>query len=152
MELQRSAINDLKITPQQDAYIAFVACGGLLPSEGGAGHKMTATQLAEELKVDPATLWRWRQQIPDFWERVGAKRSEIGGKDRLSAVWNGVFLKAAAGNAECAKIYLKNFDTQYIDPMQKIEHEIGGSWAALLESHIKNDRNDVIEAEIVNAN
>lgn len=140
------------VTPQQDDYIAFVAVGGILPSEDGAGNKITVKQFAEKLGYDPATLWRWRKQIPNFWDRVNEKRREIGSKDRLSNVWNGVYLKAAAGNPEAAKLYLANFDPDFRMPMQKHEHDIGDGLAEamnLARQRALQRGNEAIEGEVV---
>lgn len=135
MATQDNAIIDSDITVAQDDYIAFVAVGGIIPSENSAGQKMTVEQFAAKYDVNPSTLWRWRQSIPDFWDRVAAKRREIGSKDRLSNVWNGIYLKAAAGNAEAAKLYLKNFDPNYIDPSTKVELDVGTGLSDLIAAH-----------------
>lgn len=144
---------DFQVTPAQDQYIAFVALGGLVPDPDGAaaGRKMTATQLAEALKVDRSTLYDWRTRIPDFWDRVAAKRKELGGRDRVSAVWNGVYLKAATGDAQAAKLFLKNFDENYVDPSTKVEHEIGNSWSALIQAKRAKANEAVIEGEVIDA-
>ena len=77
---------EVLISPQQDEYIAFVACNGMLPTEDSSElvRKMTAAEFAAEKGVDRTTLYNWRKQIPDFWDRVNEKRKELGGKDRLS--------------------------------------------------------------------
>lgn len=147
MASQQNAIDVYVPTPAEEDYIAFVAVGGLLPSEDGAATKMTVAQFAQQLNVDPATLWRWRTKIPNFWERVDKKRREIGGRDRLSKVWNGIFLKAASGNPEAAKLYLANFDPNFRMPMQKVEHEAGDSFIDALG--MARRRSGAIEAEVV---
>lgn len=134
------------LTPQQEEYVAFIATGGLIPSEDGAGTKMTAEYFAQQLGVDRVTMWRWRKTIPNFWELVHAKRREIGGKDRLTNVWNGIYLKAAGGNPEAAKLYLANFDPSFRMPMQKVEHEAGDS---LVEALGMARRRQIIEGEVV---
>jgi hypothetical protein len=150
MSSQQNTTNEIELTPQQDDYVAYCAVGGILPQEDGFGKKMTLEEYAAKLQVDRTTLWRWRTTIPDFWDRVSKKRADISGKARLTAVWNGVAMKAATGNAECAKLFLANFDPNFRMPMEKIQHEVGNSWAALLESHLKPNQNITIEAEIVN--
>lgn len=135
------------LTPQQEDYVAFVATGGLIPSDDGPGVKMTVETFAHNVGVDRVTLWRWRKTIPNFWDLVNAKRKEIGGKDRLANVWNGVYLKAAAGNAEAAKLYLANFDPSFRMPMQKVEHEAGDSLTEALS--LARQRGNLIEAEVI---
>jgi hypothetical protein len=135
MKPQENAISKKEITPQQDEYIAYCAVGGIMPKEDGFGTKMSIEEFASQLGVNASTLWRWRSTIPDFWDKVSEKRREISGKSRLTAVWNGIAMKAAAGNAEAAKLYLKNFDPNYIDPSQKVEHELGTGFADLIASH-----------------
>jgi hypothetical protein len=135
MEVQQKATSDFILTPQHDEYIAYCAVGGIMPKEDGFGTKMSIEEFARRLDINPSTLWRWRSTIPDFWDKVNKKRTELSGKSRLTAVWNGIAMKAAAGNAECAKLYLKNFDPNYIDPMQKVQHEMGDSFADLIAAH-----------------
>lgn len=120
----------------QEQYIGYVAFGGLVPDPDGnaIAIKMTASQFAKNIKVARSTLYDWRNTIPNFWERVAEKRKEVGGKDRLSKVWNGVYMKAAAGNAEAAKLYLANFDPDFRMPMEKVQHEAGNSWASLFKN------------------
>lgn len=118
-----------------------------MPDENNpAGRRMRLEELAERLDVNPSTLWRWRKTIPNFWELVAAKRKELSGKDRLTNVWNGLYLKAVAGNADAAKLYLANFDPNFKMPTQKVEHEAGDSWVELLRG---KDRK-VIEGQKVN--
>lgn len=141
------------VTVAQDEYIAYVALGGLIPDPDGvvAGKKLSATKLAERLGVDRTTLYYWRSSIPDFWDRVAAKRKQLAGRDRISTVWNGVYLRAATGDPQAAKLFLKNFDENYVDPLQKIEHEVGNSWAALIQQKRANAAaaNNVIDGETV---
>lgn len=136
------------ITPQQEDYIAFVACGGMLPSENPDEliKKMSAQEFADLLEVDRGTLYYWRNHLPGFWDLVEKKRKEIGGKDRLSKVWNGLFLKAASGNPQAAAIYLANFDPNFRMPNEKAEKEREDNYAALLAMAAKDG---IIEGEIV---
>lgn len=134
---------------RHEQYIAYVAMGGLIPDPDGnnLAVKMTTTQLAARLGVERTTMFYWRKSIPGFWDLVAEKRKELGSKDRLSQVWNGIFMKASAGNAEAAKLYLSNFDPDFRMPMQKVEHEVGDSLAEAI-SAARNRRN-IIEAEVI---
>lgn len=121
------------LTAQQDYYVSYLALGGLMPAEGGAGKKVSAGEFATSIGVARETLYYWRKHIPNLWERVAARRAELGGKDRLSQVWNGIFLKAAAGNPQAAALYLANFDPNFRMPTEKIEHNAGGGFMDLLQ-------------------
>jgi len=137
------------LTWAQDQYIAYTAFGGLIPDLDGdkVAVKMTATNFAKTIGVARQTLYDWRESIPDFWELVSEKRREMGSKERLTNVWNGVYLKATTGNAEAAKLYLANFDPNFKMPAQKVEHEAGDSLVEAIG--IARKRQNVIEAEIV---
>jgi hypothetical protein len=119
---------------QQDQYIAFVACGGLIPDPTGekAAIKMTTQEFANNIQVSRQTLYDWRKTIPEFWEKVNQKRREIGSKDRLANVWNGLYLKAATGNVEAAKLYLANHDDEFRMPMERRENNLGSGLADLV--------------------
>lgn len=138
------------VTYAQDQYIALVALGGMIPDPEGqkAAVRMTVTELAAELGYERTTLYAWRKSIPDFWDRVNRKRKELSGKDRISNVWNGLYLKGVAGDARAAAIYLANHDPDFVMPMQQVTHEVGNSWTALME-HREAEINNVIEGEIV---
>lgn len=149
------------ITPVQEDYIAFVALGGLIPSDTSiSGYtKMTTTDFALQVGVERTTLYLWRRSIPDFWDRVNAKRKELSSKDRLSAVWNSVFLKAIAGGERAQTVYLANHDPDFRMPMQQVKHEAGDSWADVMTQMRKRqaesaaplpEKSEPIEGEVVN--
>lgn len=134
----------------QEQYIAYTAVGGLIPDKEGktVAVKMSAETFAKKVGVTRQTLYNWRETIPNFWEKVAAVRRDLGSKERLSQVWNGVYLKAATGNPEAAKLYLANFDPNFRMPMQKVEHEAGDSLVEALGMARK--RQQLIEGEVVN--
>jgi hypothetical protein len=114
------------LTPQHEAYISFVASGGIITNEDGVvGQKMTAKQFADKVGVTRESLYRWQKTIPNFWDRVNKRRAEIFNQNRITAIWNGLYLKAAAGNPEQAKIILGHF-ANWQPPTQKTEVRIGG--------------------------
>lgn len=137
------------LSPLQLQYIAYTAFGGLIPDMDNSvtAVKMTATEFAKQIGVARQTLYDWRESIPNFWDLVAAKRKEVSGKDRLSNVWNGVYLKAVTGNTEAAKLYLANFDPDFRMPMQKVEHEAGDSLTEALT--LARQRGNLIEAEVI---
>lgn len=136
---------------KHEQYIAYTAFGGLIPDPNGeaAAVKMTAQQFADQVGVSRQTLYDWRESITNFWERVDAKRREVSGRDRLSKVWNGIFLKAASGNAEAAKLYLTNFDPNFKMPSQKVEVDASDMLVDALS--LARNRRQVIEGETVDA-
>lgn len=139
------------ISFKHDQYVAYVAFGGLIPDpdNDAIAVKMTATQFANRLGVGRSTLYEWRDSIPNFWDKVDEKRREMGGRDRLSKVWNGIFMKAASGNAEAAKLYLANFDPNFKMPAQKVEHEAGDSLVDALALARNRRDTEVVEGEII---
>lgn len=138
------------ISPQQESYITFCSIQGMVVEEDGTIRKMTAQQFADRIGVHRDTLYDWQKRIPNFWDLVAKERKRLGGQNRVAKVYNGLFLKAAKGDAKAAAIYLANHDPNFRMPAQKVEHEAGNSWAALLQQKRKN-ASDVIEGEVVDA-
>lgn len=136
---------------QHDQYIAFVAVGGLIPDPEGdkAAIKMTTGQFAERIGVSRQTLYDWRELIPDFWQKVAAKRKEIGSKDRLNHVWNGIYLKAAAGNVEAAKLYFANHDDNFRMPMERRETNTGSGFADLVAQKLIEKAREENKARVI---
>lgn len=133
---------DEHINLAKDQYISFVALGGLIADTEGEkmAVKKSAQWFADQWGVERRTLYNWREIIPNFWDKVAERRREVGSKERVSNVWNGIYLKASAGNPEAAKLFLANFDDSFRMPMQEVKHEAGNSWAALMEKR----QNDII--------
>jgi hypothetical protein len=104
---------------RQQYVVDYYAIGGLVTTEEGEVKKMTVTELANTLKVDRSTIYDWRDRIPGFWDHVAQARQRLGGQNRVQKVWNGVFLRAAKGDAEQAKMFLANFDPNYKAPGDK---------------------------------
>jgi hypothetical protein len=121
----------LKLRQQQ--YIDYCAVGGMITDEGGEVKIIKATAFAAMLGVARQTLYDWQKRIPDFWERVAIRRKELGGNNRIQKVWNGVYLKAAAGDAKCAALWLANFDPDFKMPTQRAELDTGQGLADLLQ-------------------
>ena len=131
------------IDPRFEEYAAFTAVGGLLTDDDGQIRKMSLTEFSTTLGLSRMTLNRWKKD-PKFWPLVEAKRNQIFTQSRITAVWNGLFLRAAKGDAEQAKIILGQF-ANWQPPQQKQVIELGDSWAALLA----NKRKQVINGEVV---
>ena len=156
------------ITPPQDAYITFCAIGGIMTAEDGAAGNVSLTtgelidmkplkvhQFATMMGVTRQTLWNWQTSIPDFWRLVAERRRRIGSEARLTKAWNGIWLKACAGNPEAAKLYFANFDPDFRMPTEKKELDIGEGYAELISAAMQQGlikkKSDAIEGEVVNA-
>lgn len=153
MEIQQKSTNgDNKTVPVTELddrkllYIDFTALGGLITEDDGELKPMKLQDFAAKIGVDRTTLYLWKRKIPNFWDLVRARRMEIGSQARVNKVWNGVYLRAAKGDAEQAKIFLSTFDG-WQPPMQRQTVELGDSWAALLA----NKRKKVIEGQVSDA-
>jgi hypothetical protein len=116
----------------QDEYISYCAVGGLLTGEDGTIKKVNISQFAEMIGVDRKTLNNWKRSIPNFWDEVDKKRRKLFSGPRMSVIWNGLFLRAAKGDAEQAKIILGWF-ADWQPPAQKHEVDVGGGLADLLQ-------------------
>jgi hypothetical protein len=114
----------LKLKQQQ--WIDFCAIGGLMTEDDGTLKPTTATAFAEMIGVSRQTLYDWKKNIPDFQERVNQRRKILGAGTRLQKVYNGLYLKAAAGNPDAVKLWLQIFDG-WKPPKQEmeIEHNLG---------------------------
>lgn len=140
---------------QQEEYIAFCAVGGLITEEGGELKPMKVIDFAQLLGVERTALYRWQKSIPDFWDKVHARRKELGGQARIMKVYNGLYLKAAAGDARAAAIWLANHDENFRMPAQKVEHEVGGGLADLMNQVRERQRQNApkqVESEVIDGN
>ena len=144
----------LKLALQQ-AWVDYNALGGLITDlleddkiitdrdgkqRDGVMRKMPIREFAEMIGVSRETLRTWRGSIPDFWSRVAQRRREIGTQARMQKVHEVWFLSALKPGSEGFRdrqLFLANFDTDFHMPTEKVEHEMGNSWAALIESKRK---------------
>jgi hypothetical protein len=145
-EISVAEIEDVKqISFKKDQWIDFNALSGWI-TEGGAIRSMTIEEFANTIGVEKRTLYRWRTSIPDFWERVNARRKVLGSETRLQRVWSALYAKAASGNPQAAALYLANHDPDFKMPTQKVENDVGQNLLALVNSARKKK---VIEGEIL---
>lgn len=144
---QPSSLDLEPLTPQQQNYISYVAVGGLITEDDGSVHKLRLEDFATSLGVDRRTLNNWKRNIPNFWQLVEQRRSEIFTQNRITAVWNGLFLRAMKGDAEQAKIILGQY-AKWQPPAQKHDITIGDGLAdAALAARAR--RENAIEGEVV---
>lgn len=121
-------ITDMRL----ETWIDFVAVGGLVTKEDGTFRKMSVDEFAAEIDISKTTLYAWRAKTKDFWERVKQRRLDLGSQVRLQKVYNGLYLKAAAGDPQAVKLYLQIFDG-WKPPAQAIEHEVGDHMADIMK-------------------
>ena len=115
------------ITLLQQKWIDFCAVGGLVVEDDGTLKPIKIGQFAEMIGVARQTLYDWKKSIPAFEDRVKEAQLRIGGGTaRRQKVYNGLMLKAAAGDAPAAKLWLQIFDG-WKPPQQevKMDHNFG---------------------------
>jgi hypothetical protein len=132
---------------QQEVWIDYNAVGGLITDDDFNLKPLKVGELADQLGIHRNTLSRWSRDIPNFWERVKARRMELGGQKRLQKVLNGLYMRAARGDAEQVKIYLGVFDS-WQPPAQKHEVTVGGLGDLVNMARKKQ----IIEGEVVDGN
>jgi len=136
---------------QLEEWITFTAIGGLVTEADGNLDPMTVSKFAELIKVPRRTLYNWRRDVPDFWQRVEIRRREMMSKDRITKVWNGVYLRAAKGDAAQATMILSHF-SDYKPPAQAHEIELKGMGDVIANTRKKMQAAGMlIEGEVTNA-
>lgn len=159
----------LSLTPQQQTWVDFRALNGLVFDETASETKldqngrtivtgipmvkMSTQQLADTLQVTRETLYDWTRKIPDFWEMVNARRIELAPRQRLTKmheVWYLSALKPGNDGHRDRVLWLANFDPNFRMPTQPVKHDMGDSWAALLNAKAPQ-KQEPIEGEIVDA-
>lgn len=166
MEAQQKSTNDSKntevttsqkelpqfreedVTEVHRLYIDFVSVGGLITDDDGTMTVMSTQDFANKIGVERTTLYTWRKKIPNFWEKVRERRMKIGSQARTNKVWNGVYLRAAKGDAEQAKIWLSTFD-DWRPPAQAHEVKVNHGLADLIAAKQLQDSQNrkVIDAD-----
>lgn len=141
------------LTPQQQSWIDYKAISGIVYNRDTEGmRKMTVAEFARQVGVSRETLYEWRNQIPNFWERVAERRKELAKTEWLVKMHEKWKIKALGfDNWQVTEAWLINFDPDYKSPKLKVEHELGDGLADALniarERRSKERR--AIEAEVV---
>ena len=139
------------LPPHQQAWINYSAVQGVITESDGSLTKMSITEFARKIGVGRRTLYDWTRTIPDFDNLVAQQRKRIGGGARVNKVWNSVYVAATNKlDMTAARMYLANFDPNYREPTQKVEHEAGGGILDLMATHrqrIQIENQKVIDAE-----
>lgn len=133
---------------QYTTLIEFKALGGIITDEDGTMKKLTMSDLSGMVGVHRDTLYEWMKR-PGFWDAVNVTRKRLSSKSRLAAIQDKWYLKALEmKDWRITEAWLRNHDEKYRESRQTIEHEIGNSWASLLEGKRK-EVDHVIEGEVV---
>lgn len=115
-------------------YLMFEVSGGVTIDEGGKTGRMTLAEFCANYGIDRTTLWRRKQNIPNWDEMKREVRKQTWADRRVTKVWNGIFLRAAKGDYQQAALFLKNFSSEpVILPNEKLEIETGENLTRLLE-------------------
>lgn len=154
MDSQQIATNDKSSTVEpvatkdlrHDLYVDYCAIGGLITNDDGSFRKMTGDELALELGVNRTTLWRWQDIIPNFQERVKARRIELSKRSRASKVYNGLYLRAAQGYAAEVRLWAEIFDGYQPAP-QRLQHSLGDGFADVMK--VAQARREAIEGKVI---
>lgn len=124
------SVNDV-LQLRQQQWIDFCAIGGLMTDDDGTLKPTTISAFAEMIAVERKTLYNWKKSIPDFNDRVKQRRMVLGSGTRLQKVYNGLYLKASAGNPDAVKLWLQIFDG-WRPPSQSHEIELTTGLADLV--------------------
>lgn len=157
-------VRSVDLTPPSDLqqyWIDYRALNGLIfdhEQEDTNGdfklRKMSVTEFADRIGVDRTTLYLWQNTIPSFWDRVNKRRTELAPQSRLAKFHEVWFLKAIAmKDWRVSEAWARNFDPNYRESRQKVEHELGGSVLDVLDRARGTfvDATKVIEGETVDA-
>jgi len=140
------------ITPVQDDYITFVACDGLMVESGDKLLQISMGEYAKRIGVHRQTLYDWQKSIPDFWPRVTARAAEIFTRKRRMKIYNGLFLRAARGDAAQAALLLSHFpDAEgrtFQPPAQKHEVTASDDVVSLLNQARQRAREIGVETQL----
>lgn len=103
--------------------------------ELGVVKRPSAKKLATELGISRQTIYDWPKVIPDFKEHI--RKAQFGMiQINITAVWNGIFLKAAEGDVKAAEMYLSYF-SDYRPPKSMHEAPLIGLGDAIAETRRK---------------
>lgn len=125
-------------------WVDFCALGGMMTDDAGNIYLMTVSEFALKIGVHRSTLNDWKKSIPTFWDMVRKRRIDLSKNSRASKVYNGLFLKAAQGDASAVRLWAELFDG-YQPPAQKHDVKVSG----LMDLVNLARKKQVIEGEVV---
>lgn len=152
----KNANGEKPMDMRHQAFIDYRALNGLISDDDGI-RKMTVDDFATKVGVDRRQLYRWQESIPDFWDKVNARRHEIAPRARLQKmheVWYLSALKPGADGYRDRQLWLANFDDDFRMPTEKLEHSAGTGLADMIAHKRRGDDNDrkIIDADISQSN
>lgn len=128
-----------ELTNIQRAYVDYKAVSGLVTTDDGI-RKMPVDELAKMFGVTRYAFYKAKDALPNFWDLVSDRRKEIGSQERLTKMHEVWYLKAMGSGPQAFnyfQLWQANFNPNFRMPAQKVEHEMGNSWAALLQGKEK---------------
>lgn len=156
-------VDEKLLNELQDKWISYCAIGGIVTETGfenvfndRAGRevpeiitKISVTEFAQKLGVDRATLYKWKNNIPDFGMKVRQRREEIFPVARETALFNQAYLIAMTGRGQAAAsmiTMLLGHGAKLQLPKQRTELEAGQNLMELMNIARKKQ---IIEGETV---
>lgn len=146
-----------KLSLQQQLWIDYKAIGGLIFEDVGEAfdssgnptqfRKMTVDEFAEKIKTAKSTLYEWQKNINNFWGMVDERRKVLMGKNRKTAVYNGLTLRAVRGEPLAVKLWAEIFDGYQPAP-QRLQHSLGDGFADAMKI-ARTRRESAIDVEVV---
>lgn len=121
--MEEVAQNGTDVTPPQQEWIDFRAMGGLVIDSDGQVSKKTTDQFSKDSNIPRRTLYNWETAIPDFWEKVKARRNELYARDAVTIIYKSMLKKAAGGDVQAAKLILQQ---ARVLEAEKIDHTTNG--------------------------
>jgi hypothetical protein len=133
LDIKRTPVTFEMLDIRQQNWVDYNAVQGVITESDGAMVKMTVSDFARQIGVDRTTVYLWSKEIPNFWEIVNKRRKAMMTGARTQKVWNSLFLNATVKmNVKAQELWLANADPEFRVASQKIEHEVGGGLADLL--------------------
>lgn len=112
-----------ELTAVQRSYVDFKAVGGVITDDDGV-HKMTVGQLAAQLGVTRDAIYQSIKYMPNFDDLVAERRKQLSGGARLQRIHTLWYVHASKfDDWRVTEAWLRNFDPNYKEPKQKVEHE-----------------------------
>lgn len=91
----------MMLSSQQRLFIDYLAAGQIDVD----GNKLTYEEFAKVLGVNRKTLYRWKEEIPGFWDYV-AKRSAYFVARYVPKIHQALLVRALKGDVGAAKLLL----------------------------------------------
>lgn len=143
--------------PRWQYFISYRALNGIIviydeETQTEKFKKMKMQELADKLGVSRQTLYEWEERIPNFWQRVRAKKKELSSQKRLAMMDEKFFLKAYKfDNWPLTKAWMEQNNPDWRDIKDKGNDDTGDSWAELMAvaQRRRIDSSTVQEGEVV---